>query len=361
MEPNGDASKNVNGLGDDVRAAAAAALAERTLTGDLRDSLLGLFRDEKNPWHLMSEERQTRLAHIIEEHCEILVRRAISIIAARDFPAVGVALDQVAFKPKGIEAKMTFGIMEAKTRHALVDAQGGRIVIVMADPDFFRGSRGIARVDRQEPELPLDTKPNGHDPEPVPDAGEGRDLGEINTGDADAAAGAQNNPALGYTLGYADGRSGRPMLDGPFPEGSPERARYEAGWLQSQIDGLKHNPSQQQTATAGAAHHFREMGRVAFFRSRKMLTDCPLADWMPATKWWREGLLEAICGAAAEAGKAGVDRAENPYPEDTPEGEAWLSAWTAPEPGAGHPPAEEPKRRGRPRKGSEPPADHPVA
>lgn len=114
--------------------AAAAALAERTLTGDLRDFILTLFRDERNPWHMMSEERQTWLAQHVEDECETLVERAVGIIAGRDLPSIAVGLEQIAFKPKGVEAKLTFAAMDASTRHQLVDSQGGRVVIVVCDP-----------------------------------------------------------------------------------------------------------------------------------------------------------------------------------------------------------------------------------
>lgn len=367
-QQNGDASGDVNagnGLGQAAAASTGPALAEKTLTGDLRDFILRLFRDERNPWHLMSEERQTRLAAQVDAECEMLVERAIGFIAAHDFPSLDAVVKEVGFKEKGIEIKLdALAFAAREMRHRLADSRGGSIVLVLADPTVFRGSRGIVAVDRQEPELPLSeasTGAKGHDENGL--AADEKDPDEPGDEPRVVHLDDDGNPAVGYTLGYEDGRNGRAFADDVmFAPGSADLARYQAGWLQAQADGLVNDPRGQQNAIAGAAQHFREMGRVAC-QPGVTLADCPLAAWMPATKWWREGLLAAIAQTGADAAGAGEPSESNPWPEGSAEAEAWLSRWSprSDNVDTGDETASAKRGRGRPRKDAEPPADQPGA
>lgn len=260
--------------------AAAAALAERTLTGDLRDYVIDLIRTQRNLWPMLNEMQQTNLAAEIEHECETLVQRAVGIIAGRDFTAIGVGLEQIAFKPKGTEAKLTFGLMDARVRHELVDAQGGRIVLVIADPDVYRGSRGLAAVDKDQPELPIAA---GAAPAPHEIAGDLPAPGDVDT------LSPEPPEQIGYRAGYGDGLDGIAWGEAPYDEGTPERARYEAGWWAAMLEGID-DPAKRETHAASAEAHFVEMGKAAAAAGAQP-TDCPFPEWMPARDWWNAGFF----------------------------------------------------------------------
>ncbi|HEX3884773.1 MAG TPA: hypothetical protein VHW66_19120 [Stellaceae bacterium] len=358
--------------------AASAALAERTLSGDLRDYLLGLFREQRNPWPLLSETQQSNLAAEIEVESEIIIKRCVEIIGARNFPAIGVNLEQVTFKPKGVEAKMTFGAMDMATRHELVDRQGGRVIVVAADPDVFRGSRGLARIDKQQPDLPLDQPEatpytlgkaaalEGGEQQcpyeaPSPEHEQWLEGYRSGAGERAATGAPADEGTLGYNLGYEDGKSGRSIEFCPFPGESAERARYHAGYFQAQLDGLE-DGDPKTALTERAALYFSVMGIAAAVAGQQPI-DNPFAEWMPARKAWNDGFFadtERARDMGAKAGKAGADESTNPFGDGTPEHEQWLAGWIAPEPGAGHP-SEEPLKRGRGRPRKESRADQPGA
>jgi hypothetical protein len=111
----------------------------------------------------MSEGAQRALADGIFADCAAIVSAGVSLIAGRSFPTISVALEQVTFKPKGIETKMAMSGLDRQRRHELVDAQNKVILLVIADPGAFMGTRGPVKTEPPaeeekpavEPELPL--------------------------------------------------------------------------------------------------------------------------------------------------------------------------------------------------------------
>lgn len=367
-ETGGVNNEGLNGAAEPaapVQPETVVALAARTLSGDLRDHFIDVFRGMKNPWYMLSEMEQTRIAEDIGDTCRGLVRRAVEMIAADDFPTITATLSDVKIKKDGIEGKIGLGRFDPE-RHVLFDAAGKEVMVILTDSARYIGARGLAKVDRQA----LFDAP----PKPVADADEaGEAIGTLPAAESGAEPPVvhldnSGNPAAVYTDGYDDGRNGRAFVDVPYATGTADLALYQAGWLQAQIDGLKDSPTAQQGAIAGAAQHFREVGRTAFLvgaialdTPRATLADCPLANWMPAAKWWREGLVEAVRADGAEAAADGAGCAANPYDEGTDEAGAWLSGWNHAdgdyrETGGEEPPA---RRRGRPRK--QPPDGQPEA
>lgn len=128
-------------------------IAARTLTGDLRDQMLELVRDLREPFHAIGERQQKFYAERVEHICEAVVARAVRLIAAHDFPVISATLKEAKIKD-GIEAKVGLGRYD-DNRHLLFDAQGSKILVVLADPAAFHGARGAAKIDADEPVLPL--------------------------------------------------------------------------------------------------------------------------------------------------------------------------------------------------------------
>jgi hypothetical protein len=97
-------------------------------------------------------------AHIVNDFCREIVRHAVELLQTYDRTAIPVGLEQVAFKPKGIiEAKLTMGVLDRALRHALLDAQGSPVLLVVADATPYLGTRR-PRLD-DEPELPFAAAP----------------------------------------------------------------------------------------------------------------------------------------------------------------------------------------------------------
>lgn len=268
---NGDASEEVNeDNGADHQGAPAATvidLAARTLSGDLRDHFIDLFRGMKNPWYLLNEIEQTRVAEDIGDACREAIRKAVVMIAADDFPTITATLSDVKIKKDGIEGKLGLGRYDPE-RHLLFDAAGGEVLMILADARRYIAARGLARVDKQQPDLPLDG-------EATDDPGEAEMLADGDayarqTGREDGRLGVRDRadrypsgaPGRGdYELGHAEGhrelaayRSGFAAsadfgieAENPNEEGTPEHAAWEAGWAASRDASGEDEPPTQAT------------------------------------------------------------------------------------------------------------------
>lgn len=277
---------------------AAAALAARTLRGDLRDRVLEFVRRQKQPWALLNEEQQTGVVGEVTRIAGELVDGAVAIVATRDFPAITAKVRDCKAGEKGIEAKLVLASHDP-FRHALMDAVGSPVQIVLADPAVFYGARGLAAIDRDEPELPL---ANGAGEPENPAEGPG----EVATPASEDGPGHGRDP---YSDGYEAAKADAGVDANPYEWLYQEEPEYRAGlcwlagWHQARIDHAVGTLARND-AVAGAVMEFDGHGRAAaeydLDEDRKasgVTTACPLADWMPAFKWWTQGYLEACAGA----------------------------------------------------------------
>lgn len=256
----------------EVRVETPIELAARTLTGDLRDFIVEQFRAMRDPWHKLSESRQSVLAAEAQDFADSIVTSVVNLLAARDFPAVAAVLGEVKFNEKGCDLKLGLSRLTRDARHAIVDARGGQIMLVIADPGEFNGARGPAKVDRQAlfdapPREP--DEPEGEAIGPIlvdasevvrvpPDAaGEGADDGiesarkhnqENNPDEADAPGAAEiirkgecrdapevndaSEAARQYFrgLGRDAALRGQPRKNNPFPRGMRAHGSWAIGW-----------------------------------------------------------------------------------------------------------------------------------
>lgn len=139
---------------------AAAALMEETieiatatLTGDVRDKFLDMlrFQQDKRPWNQRSEQDQRQTVHTVETLVHDLVRRSVELIAAQGRRTVKAVVEQVTIKD-GIKAVLTLSRHDEQ-RHALADATGHTVLLVVADPDEYIGERAPAKINPDQPEL----------------------------------------------------------------------------------------------------------------------------------------------------------------------------------------------------------------
>jgi hypothetical protein len=150
VEPAAEPATQVNGE-------AALDLAAKTLSGDLRDQLLELVRDLREPFHKIGESQQEKYVARVSFMVDALIERVVALVAAADFPAIPALLKQATLKD-AIEAKVELSRYH-ESRHLLMDAAGSKVLIVLADADQFHGARGPAKIDKDEPELPVEQVP----------------------------------------------------------------------------------------------------------------------------------------------------------------------------------------------------------
>jgi hypothetical protein len=133
--------------------ATEADITVDTLTGDIRDFLLGHMRDLQKPWQQMSEREQSDKIYAAESAARSMVRKAVNLITAREFDKIHVQVGKFTVKDGEIKAEFTTPATDANlisVRHA------GLAVLVLADPTVFEGARSEVKADPDEAELPLD-------------------------------------------------------------------------------------------------------------------------------------------------------------------------------------------------------------
>jgi hypothetical protein len=126
---------------DEIEQAAAVSVAADTLSGDLRDFILDRLRHEqsKQPWHMRSEDDQRDTVHTVEAAVREVVTKAVTVIASAGRRTIAATLEQVTVKD-GIVGKLVMSKHDA-LRHALFDAVGSRVLIVVADAEEFEGEK----------------------------------------------------------------------------------------------------------------------------------------------------------------------------------------------------------------------------
>lgn len=158
-------------------------------------------------------------------------------------------LEEVDFKPKGIVAKLGLSGADSETKHALVDAQGKEILIVVADAAQYMGQRAAARIDKQQPDLPL-----GPTPEAEAKVEEALDTVIADDNSEKPAAfvsdlsvereAAERDP---FGAGKAAALRGFNETRNPLPPGSEESQR----WLAGHAEGMQELLAGATAATSG--------------------------------------------------------------------------------------------------------------
>lgn len=135
-------------------------LAAETLTGDIRDFLLGHMRNMQKPWAQMSESEQRSMIALCEKSADSLVRGAVSIVSARNFERVHVHVGKFAVKDGMIKAEFS---CQATHDNLLSIADADGAVLVLASAEAFEGQRGAANPDPDEPSLPIEDDEDSDD------------------------------------------------------------------------------------------------------------------------------------------------------------------------------------------------------
>lgn len=123
-----------------------------TLSGDVRDWLVGRLRTYKRPWSLLSEQEQRDEFEAADRAALHLVRNVMQLMLDVSFPAVACTVGKFTHKDHGLKIEIEApGTVENVT--ALLDVRNA--VLVCASIEAFHGEREEPQVDKQEPTLPL--------------------------------------------------------------------------------------------------------------------------------------------------------------------------------------------------------------
>lgn len=120
------------------------SLAAGTLTGDVRDALLGHIKAQKKPWPQLSQFEQTDVISAANTIAENLVRQAVRVIAAQGRETISAKLDKVEIKD-GLKLTATC-LKREQTMLALGLAQGHEVLIIAASADDYTGEREPAKA-----------------------------------------------------------------------------------------------------------------------------------------------------------------------------------------------------------------------
>lgn len=154
-------------------------VAEATMRGDLIDALLTEFKAAKDVWPKLSQSDQDVIIARLDNRVCYAIAQAVRTIAAKGRPTVRATIDQLTAKD-GIKAVLSLSKADPQ-RHALLDAVGQQVVIVVADAEGFMGG-DLPAGEPDQRDLPMAS----------PEAA-GSDEGEIEampTDDAETAASA---------------------------------------------------------------------------------------------------------------------------------------------------------------------------
>lgn len=132
--------------------AAPIDVAEATMRGDLIDALLTELKAAKDVWPKLSQFDQDVIIARIDNRVCYAIAQAVRTIAAKGRPTVRATIDQLTAKD-GIKAVLSLSKADPQ-RHALLDAVGQQVVIVVADAEAFLGGE-LPASDPDQPDLPM--------------------------------------------------------------------------------------------------------------------------------------------------------------------------------------------------------------
>lgn len=116
---------------------ATRLLAAKWLVGDLSKIVVDELKAQQLPWSTLPEESQAKAIARIVESVKTSVRKAVMLIATVNRPSAHAEIESVLFKD-GIKVQLTMSKQMAD-RHAIADAQGRSILLVLPDYEATEG------------------------------------------------------------------------------------------------------------------------------------------------------------------------------------------------------------------------------
>lgn len=127
--------------------------ASETLTGDVRDALLGQIRALQKPYARCGQSEQQDIIDHAAQVARNLVEGAVSLIAAHGRNVIHATVDSLNVKD-GIKAVVKCANVQSSLVE-LGDAVGKTVFLVVADRDSFTGERAPVGAAPDQQVMPL--------------------------------------------------------------------------------------------------------------------------------------------------------------------------------------------------------------
>ena len=128
-------------------------VAAEFLLGDLIKASTKRFKSLAVPYMEMKQPEQQNLLGAIESDIRSAVREAVEIIASDYRLTFRASCESVAFKADGVKAQIT--MFNTEQAHALADAAGNTIMIVIEDVSRYLGVGDATNGDPDQKALSL--------------------------------------------------------------------------------------------------------------------------------------------------------------------------------------------------------------
>lgn len=126
-------------------------LAREFMLGELMSAAMKQLRSLDKPWLRLPEAKQKEVIDEVRDQVSVAIRQAVEIIATDDRTRFAASVESVTFKD-GVKAVMT--MTNSQASHELADTAGGRVFIVIEDPNrYVMGSGSIPKPDPDQPTL----------------------------------------------------------------------------------------------------------------------------------------------------------------------------------------------------------------
>jgi hypothetical protein len=122
--------------------------------GDVRDFILDRLKGEQEllPWPMRSEAEQRATIERATSAAELLVGRAVRLVAAGGRRTLDATLEKFAIKGRNLKAVLVL-MAEDEALLALNHAAGTKLVVVVADDAPFLAARGPVKLNPDAPSL----------------------------------------------------------------------------------------------------------------------------------------------------------------------------------------------------------------
>ena len=132
-----------------ARNGAHLRVALDTMRGDLRSGILDRMRGMPKPWTVLSEFEQNTMIQSIDRLATNMVRQCLAMVAGQGFESTQGVLIQAKMK-NALQIQIDFSRHD-RLRHAIQDAVGEEVTIVLVNAEAFMGER---ESDEPEPDQP---------------------------------------------------------------------------------------------------------------------------------------------------------------------------------------------------------------
>lgn len=160
-----------------------------TLVGDIRDTMLDVFKNRPKPWSQLSEAEQRDLAKALDNVAKTFIRKVVRVVAEEDLFSIDGVIK--GYSGKGGAFKVNIEARgDEQTATELFKMDGHDVVIMSADASRFTGQKKDAEVQPDQPAFGFADPPAGaegdEDLVEAAEAGEAVAEAEIEVAEAEA-------------------------------------------------------------------------------------------------------------------------------------------------------------------------------